>query len=276
MFPRVSRLIRRGFANFQKDYYKELRINKSASPEEVKAAYHKLAKQWHPDSPTGNSNKFKDIAEAYEVLSDPTQRRSYDSARSGGFYGGDQNQSQHNPFEEFYRRGQGGYNPHESASKQQSEYRRGWQQQDSSAGRRTYRYERVDPFTGKKTTYSYYQSNTFDEAEFKRQQEQAEKFFREFFNSKGFNSFYPDGRTSSKRTQPDEEDDYVDRGYFSGVFRITAAVFTGILVINIISRLFSGSGPNEQAYVYREVRPQHPHSSSESLEDAVRRIRFKD
>jgi molecular chaperone DnaJ len=77
-----------------KDYYKILGVNKSASPDEVKRAYRKLAQEHHPDK-GGNSDKFKEINEAYQVLSDPQKRGQYDQfgstfeqARSQGGFGG--------------------------------------------------------------------------------------------------------------------------------------------------------------------------------------------
>ena len=66
-----------------KDYYKILETSKNASQEEIKQKYRELAKRWHPDA-NGNSReaeeKFKDIAEAYSVLSSPTKRREYDDS----------------------------------------------------------------------------------------------------------------------------------------------------------------------------------------------------
>jgi curved DNA-binding protein len=64
-----------------KDYYKILGIDKTASTSDVKKAYRKLARQHHPDINPGNSaaeEKFKDINEAYQVLSDPDKRKKYD------------------------------------------------------------------------------------------------------------------------------------------------------------------------------------------------------
>jgi len=64
-----------------KDYYKILGVDKKASTEEIKKAYRKLAKQYHPDKNPGDNSaedKFKDISEAHEVLSNSEKRRKYD------------------------------------------------------------------------------------------------------------------------------------------------------------------------------------------------------
>lgn len=69
-----------------KDYYKTLGVGKSAAAKEIKAAYRKLARQWHPDvNPTKKKEaeeKFKEISEAYEVLSDAEKRKTYDTLGS--------------------------------------------------------------------------------------------------------------------------------------------------------------------------------------------------
>ena len=66
------------------DAYKILGVPKSSSQEEIKTAYKKLALKWHPDRNQSNrveaEKKFKEISEAYQTLSDPGKRRSYDSA----------------------------------------------------------------------------------------------------------------------------------------------------------------------------------------------------
>jgi molecular chaperone DnaJ len=75
----------------EKDYYKTLGVAKTAKPAEIKASYRKLARKYHPDANKGDAGaeeKFKEISEAYSVLSDEKQRKEYDEARSmfgGGF-----------------------------------------------------------------------------------------------------------------------------------------------------------------------------------------------
>ncbi len=69
----------------EKDYYKALGVSKGATAEEIKKSYRKLARKYHPDANKGDSaseERFKEISEAYNVLSDPKRRSEYDEARS--------------------------------------------------------------------------------------------------------------------------------------------------------------------------------------------------
>ena len=61
-----------------KDYYNILGINKDASKDEIKKAFYKLAHKYHPDKKEGNESKFKEVNEAYQVLSDDSKRSKYD------------------------------------------------------------------------------------------------------------------------------------------------------------------------------------------------------
>jgi molecular chaperone DnaJ len=67
-----------------KDYYEVLGINKDASKDEIKKAFHKLAHKYHPDKNGGDETKFKEINEAYQILSDDEKRRQYDTFGQAG------------------------------------------------------------------------------------------------------------------------------------------------------------------------------------------------
>lgn len=71
-----------------KDFYKILGIEKSASADEIKRAYRKLAHLHHPDKNKGEDIKFKEINEAYQVLSDPEKRQRYDQFGTADFNNG--------------------------------------------------------------------------------------------------------------------------------------------------------------------------------------------
>ncbi|WHZ18130.1 MAG: DnaJ-class molecular chaperone CbpA [Rhodanobacteraceae bacterium] len=74
------------------DYYKTLGVKQGAGDDEIKAAYRKLARKYHPDKnkEAGAEDRFKAISEAYEVLHDKQKRAAYDNLRAGGYRGGDQ------------------------------------------------------------------------------------------------------------------------------------------------------------------------------------------
>ena len=72
----------------KKDYYETLGVNKDASDEEIKRAFRKLAKQYHPDVNKNNPEfvkKFKDITEAHEILTDAKKKANYDTFKGYSF-----------------------------------------------------------------------------------------------------------------------------------------------------------------------------------------------
>ena len=103
---------------FEKDFYKILGVSKDASEAEIKKVYRKLAREFHPDSNPGNPKaeaKFKEISEAFSVLSDVEQRKEYDAVKAMGsgarFTSGGQGQAAARRLARLAGRAEGGRQP---------------------------------------------------------------------------------------------------------------------------------------------------------------------
>ncbi len=174
-----------------KDYYQTLGVARTATPEEIKKAFRKLAREYHPDrAPTATRKanmeaKFKELNEAYEVLGDPEKRKRYDQLGAnwdqpqfgrGGFgpggnpFGGGQWQ-QGSPqdfedafggagfsdfFEQFFGRGtgQGARKPRRPSGDVEADFRITLEEAVKGAHRQI-SYRRTDPHTGAASTHTY-------------------------------------------------------------------------------------------------------------------------
>src|SRR5271154_3698739 len=99
-----------------KDYYDTLGVKPEATEAQIKSAYRRLARKYHPDvsKESGAEEKFKAVNEAYEALKDPAKRRAYDQLRANGYRPGDEFQPPPNfgdgaEFDFSNLRGEGGY-----------------------------------------------------------------------------------------------------------------------------------------------------------------------
>ncbi len=96
-----------------KDYYKILGVDRNATAKDVKSAFRKLARKYHPDASTGNEEKFKELNEAYEVLGDEGKRKLYDNLGADYRHGANfEPPPGFDGFSGFGGMGQGGYSQH--------------------------------------------------------------------------------------------------------------------------------------------------------------------
>lgn len=166
-----------------KDYYKVLGLAQTASKAEIRAAYLKLAKQYHPDSPTGSEAKFKELGEAWGVLGNESSRAEYDSWKTHG---------QFRDFEQWNRpNDRSGYGAGQG-SRQESPFDASWeeifkqtqqnaQKRKPSGRKKTQYYEFFDPRTGRRVIYSFSSTGEWQNAEKSQSKEESKESYQEFY-----------------------------------------------------------------------------------------------
>ncbi|OMJ92404.1 hypothetical protein SteCoe_4851 [Stentor coeruleus] len=211
----IGKLLRSIGNNFtSKDYYKILNVAPTATKTEIRSAYLKLAKQYHPDSPTGNEEKFKQLGEAWSVLGNENGRSEYDAMRTAGSkygdyaqwnnsgnsnYGNTKNDNYNDPFYQWSQQNKGrsgtGFNPYGQNFDEFFRDQATKNTKTKKTKRKTEYYEYYDPRTGRRVFYSFTKSkNNNDDYEDSYQNQKDNKKrktneeFEEFINefSKGW------------------------------------------------------------------------------------------
>lgn len=180
----------------KKDYYKILSVSPDAGEKEIKVAYHKMAKKHHPDLNDGKqSNEFKEMTNAYDILSDSNKKKDYDVMRKS--------ESQPNPFysnprqkagftgNTNYNTGSSEYYDEEFEQKIREKFRRAGFNNDKFS-----KFQYKDPKTGEWKSYASAQGNPFFkdfEDLFKKASQQQQNKYR---NSNSYGSNYSGSQTS--------------------------------------------------------------------------------
>jgi len=159
------------------DYYKTLGLKNTATESEIKKAYFQLAKKYHPDvNKTASAEKFKEISEAYHILSDNSIRKDYDAARSGNFSYTQNPYTKSHSYNEYNNPGQKyskNYNNnsyqyyyYEGPKKSTKGYDKWKFYEDIFRDFEKSQYQNTDPRNKKSKSHQYfYKGNNFDENE---------------------------------------------------------------------------------------------------------------
>lgn len=272
-FYRINRKFMNEFET-SKDYYKILNIDSKSSEKQIKEAYHKLAKKYHPDLNGGKtSDSFKEMTSAYDILSDPAKRKQYDEYR--GMFSSTNNYYSGPNHENSYKDANSSQ-AYKSSSNFQDNFNKSY-----TKAKTTYSYR--DPKTGEFKTYTYEgdsQGNPFfkdfedfmkkfnnmNEASNKNKDRYGNHEYKyekmnsyENYNRNNFSDPYSEyrqdkfssGRDPRYNWQPNWHDyEYINYLYAKKMFTY---VCVGFLL------LFSFSFFNRRRYIYIEDHNVHPY-----------------
>lgn len=284
-FNTISNIVSKSFhkdIDFSKDYYKSLGISKSATEQEIKTAYRKLAKQYHPDinkTPTA-SEKFKEVTSAYEVLSDKDKKSTYDSGASTGGsqfngFNGFNGFKGFNGFEGFkgfdFKQQTSSSNKSSSGSNKKSESNfysnfNNFTNQDMNNNqyKRTFTFK--DPKTGEYRTYNFTSFTAKNDNPFyqdfsdtlkKRRKEREEKERRENTNDNFYsnpfeqNNDYNSEQEARKKDAYDKFNYQQQQIYMMETFRMIKWVLFGFFFIYIYTRMLSRRRDYYESEKYR-------------------------
>jgi curved DNA-binding protein CbpA len=238
MFSKVLRSF--NSTTFGKDYYKILGITPKASKAEIRSAYLKLAKQYHPDSPTGSEEKFKNLGEAWSVLGNETKKSEYDAWKEFGGttstsnksnpytqnksqnyeYSGWDNKYKKNStdfqsdFEKFFEELQKHAKPNQYRyTNQQNSY-----SNYEKKTKKTEYYEYYNPRTGKRVFYTYTTDYKPDD---------------QAYRDKMYENFYSESKQENKY---DEE--YKPNSFYD-IFKGAGFLFFFIVFLSMLSKMTS-------------------------------------
>lgn len=205
-----------------KDYYKILGVTAKASKQEIRTAYLQLAKLHHPDSASGNEEKFKELGEAWSVLGNEDSRRNYDNNKDS-WYGNNEN-SQGFPYRQQY-----GYNESEWQNPQKNPFEEFFKQQEQSRrGKHTEYYEFYDRKSGKKVFYSFTSNKST--------------------KGQGRKSSYKDYVWEHYEESNKEWKDSEQKSGILDLLTLTGLVFSSILCIAMFSKLLRRRNEMESPY----------------------------
>ncbi len=187
----------------KKDYYKILGVLATSTDKEIKSAYYKLAKKYHPDVNGGiQTTEFKEMTNAYDILSDQKKREEYDTMRKSGYT----DESKYNAYndknknESYYYRDQNSYNSNYNTNDYEERIRERFKNSGFSRFYSKYsKYEYKDPKTGEWKSFSNTQGNPF----FK----DFENLFRKGGYNKNKDSYYYDDQKYYEQQNKKSKDD---------------------------------------------------------------------